>query len=45
MDNEFGTKDQQKRESLLKVFVDSFLTLVVIVLIVGFMIAFVKHIY
>ena len=45
MDNEFGTKNQKKRESLLKVVVDSFLTLVVIVLIVGFMLAFVKHIY
>ena len=45
MDNEFGTKNQKKRESLLKVVVDSFLTLVAIVLIVGFMIAFVKHIY
>ena len=45
MNNEFGTKNQKKRESLLKVVVDSFLTLVVIVLIVGFMLAFVKHIY
>lgn len=45
MDNEFGTKNQQRRESLLKVFVDSFLTLVVVVLIVGFMLAIVKHIY
>lgn len=45
MDDEFGTKKQKKRESLRKVVVDSFLTLVVIVLIVGFMLAFVKHIY
>ncbi len=45
MDNEFEKSNQQKRESPLKVVVDSFLTLVVIVLIVGFMLAFVKHIY
>jgi len=45
MNNEFGTKNQKKRESLRKVVVDSFLALVVIVLIVGFMLAFVKHIY
>ena len=45
MDNEFEKSNQQKRESPLKVVVDSFLTLVVIVLIVGFLLAFVKHIY
>jgi len=45
MDNDFETSNQQKRESPLKIVVDSFLTLVVIVLIVGFMLALVKHIY
>ncbi len=45
MDNEFETKNPKKRESLLKVFVDSFLTLVVIVLIVGFLFTLEKHIY
>ncbi|MBR2409950.1 MAG: hypothetical protein IKB07_13475 [Lachnospiraceae bacterium] len=45
MDNEFETKNPKKRESLLKVFVDSFLTLVVIVLIVGFLFTLKKHMY
>ena len=45
MDNGFETNNRPKNESMLKVFVDSFLTLVVIVLIVGFLLAFAKHIY
>jgi len=45
MDNDFKTNNGQKQESLLKIVVDSFLTLVVIVLIVGFLLTFAKHIY
>lgn len=45
MDNEFDTNDQKKRESPLKIVVDSFLTLVVIVLIIGFLFTLEKHMY
>ena len=45
MDNEFDTNNQQKRESPLKIVVDSFLTLVVIVLIIGFLFTLEKHMY
>lgn len=45
MDREFETKNQPKRESPLKMIVDSFLTLVVIVLILGFIFTMYKHIY
>ena len=45
MDNGFETNHRPKNESMLKVFVDSFLTLVVNVLILGFIITVKKHIY
>ena len=45
MDNEFETSNQRKEESPLKIVVDSFLTLVVIVLIVGFLFTLEKHMY
>lgn len=45
MDNGFETNHRPKNESMLKVFLDSFLTLVIIVLIVGFIITVKKHIY
>lgn len=45
MDKDFETNNEQKQEYPLKIVVDSFLTLVVIVLIVGFLLAFAKRIY
>lgn len=45
LDNDFETNNEQKQESLFKIVTDSFLTLVVIVLIVGFLFTFAKHIY